>query len=205
MINMKNVLIFALGVAAGSLLTWKIVEEKYRQIANDEIESVREYYRNKNDEDLDNKAEFLGTEDSEEVYVTKSDVTELEKQLSDLGYSNEEVDDLINDPDVIIEPTDDGIEIWMEPSGDYIKPFVISPDEYGDDGYEMKSLTYYADFVLADNEDDEIISDPESIIGDGLKHFGEYESDAVHVRNKNNECDYEILKHEKTFSEIVGG
>lgn len=203
---MKNVLIFAFGAAAGSLLTWKLVEEKYRQIANDEIESVRKYYKDRIDRYLEDDAELLETDNTEEeVYVTKSDVTELEKQLSDLGYSSEEVDDLINDPDVIIEPTDEGIEIWMEPSGDYIKPFVISPDEYGDDGYEMKSLTYYADFVLADNEDDEIISDPESIIGDGLKHFGEYESDAVHVRNKNNECDYEILKHEKTFSEIVGG
>lgn len=202
---MKNVIFFMLGAAAGSLLTYKLVEEKYRQIANDEIESVREYYKNKNNEDLEYKAEFLGTDNPCEVYIKKSDVTELEKQLNDLGYSNEEVDDLINDPNVIIEPTDEGIEIWMEPNGDYIEPYIITPDEYGDDGYEMKSLTYYADFVLADNEDDEIISDPESIIGDALSHFGEYEDDAVHVRNKNNECDYEILKYEKTFSEVVGG
>lgn len=189
---MKNVMIFMLGAAAGSLLTWKIVEERYRQIANDEIESVREYYRNKNDETLEHKAEFLETDNSNKVFVNKTKITEEEKadykdKVEDLGYS------------------DDMSEAWMEPGSDYIEPVIITPEEYGDNDFEMKSLTYYADFVLADNDGDEIISDPESIIGNALNHFGEYETDAVHVRNFNDECDYEILKHEKTFSEIVGG
>lgn len=186
---MKSFIAFALGAATGSLLTWKLVEEKYRQLANEEIESVREHYRNKNKNKEEIKQIVVHhTGDNDNVTEWhKEDKAEYEKQVKDLGYSDEVQ------------------EVFMEPGVDYIEPFVIRPEEYGDNDYEMKSLAYYADFVLADNDDDEIISDPESIIGDGLNHFGEYEDDSVHVRNINNECDYEILKHEKTFSEINGG
>ena len=187
---MKSVIGFVLGAAAGSLLTWKLVEEKYRQIANDEIESVREHYINKNKENSEsNIPEHFEDEEiyADEIEITDVKKAEYEEKVKDLGYS------------------DDMSEAWIEPGSDYIAPVIISPEEYGDNDFEMKSLTYYADFVLADNDGDEIVSDPESIIGNALNHFGEYENDAVHVRNFNDECDYEILKHEKTFSEIVGG
>ena len=54
-------------------------------------------------------------------------------------------------------------------------------------------------------EDYSIISDYETLIGDALSHFGEYEDDSVYVRNEDTECDYEILKHDKTFDEIYEG
>ena len=188
---MNKVIIFLLGATAGSLLTWKIVEERYRQIANEEIESVREYYKNKNDDKEEVKpitVHHTGyNHDVVETNKSENEVNDYEDMVSELGYS------------------DDMNEAWMEPGTDYIAPVIIRPEEYGDNDFEMKSLTYYADFVLADNDGDDIISDPESIIGDALKHFGEYEDDSVHVRNFNDECDYEILKHEKTFSEMVGG
>ena len=51
------------------------------------------------------------------------------------------------------------------------------------DDYDTISLTYYSDNVLAD-EDNEIIEDVEGVVGeDSLNHFGEYEDDAVYVRN----------------------
>ena len=44
---MNKLLMFTLGAAAGSLLTWKIVEGKYKKIADEEIESVKEHYKNR--------------------------------------------------------------------------------------------------------------------------------------------------------------
>lgn len=70
------------------------------------------------------------------------------------------------------------------------------------DGYERISLTYYADGVLAD-EDNEPVDDIEEIVGDGLEHFGEYEEDSVFVRNDAKKCDYEILRDLRTFAEVV--
>ena len=86
-----------------------------------------------------------------------------------------------------------------------VKPYVISPDEYGcAEGYDMIDLTYYADGVLAD-ETDEIVEDVEGTIGtDSLRRFGEYEHDAVHVRNDVRRIDYEILRVKDTYEATVG-
>ena len=83
-------------------------------------------------------------------------------------------------------------------------PYVIPPEQFGDDEeYEQISLTYYADGVLAD-ENDEVIEDVEDAVGiDSLNHFGEYEDDSVFVRNDARKCDYEILLDQRTYSEVV--
>lgn len=84
------------------------------------------------------------------------------------------------------------------------KPYVISPEEFGEfEEYEKISLTYYADEVLAD-ENDEEVDDVEEIVGKGsLNHFGEYEDDSVFVRNDRLKCDYEILLDQRNYSDVV--
>lgn len=179
---MNKVFIFTLGAAAGSLLTWKIVEQKYKQIADEEIESIKEHYKRKteNNESIVTSGYYSDTN-------TNSEVNDYKEQVVDLGYSDE-----------------DDYTVEVETGDDLVEPFVISPNDFGEvPGYNTESWTCYADNILT-NEIGEIVSEPENIIGDALLHFGEYEEDSVYVRNDNNECDYEILKHEKTFDEING-
>ena len=45
--TLNKVFIFAAGAIIGSVVTWKIVKTKYEQIANEEIESVKERFRNR--------------------------------------------------------------------------------------------------------------------------------------------------------------
>lgn len=80
------------------------------------------------------------------------------------------------------------------------KPYVIPPEHFGEmDDYEKISLTYYADGILT-NENDEPIEDIESTVGtDSLNHFGEYEDDSVFVRNDVLGCDYEILLDQRRY------
>lgn len=203
---MNKVFIFALGVATGSLVTWKIVEEKYKKISNEEIASVVKQFEKRYDELNSNKKrtpEDLYAEKCMENPYTKEDVSldtdnnELDKyknQVNILGYSAKEDEE---------EEVDDTI-VELEPTEEHVAPYVISPEEYGETGNETVSLMYYSDNVLAD-DDDEIVPNPESIIGKALEHFGEYEDDCVHVRNESLECDYEILKSEKTFDEVYKG
>lgn len=181
---MNKVLIFMLGAAVGSLVTWKLVEEKYKRIADAEIESVREVYKKREDE--------LGE-------LVKNHVERKENKVVERtsGYA-ERLDEL--NYNTTVSDYDEDCVIKVDNGPDYIKPYVISPDEFGED-YTMVSLMYYADGTLAD-DDDEIISDHENVIGDALEHFGEYEDECVHVRNDNNKIDYEILLSEKTFSEV---
>lgn len=181
----SNIISFVLGATIGSLVTWKLIDKKYKKIADEEIEDVVEYYKNKYEEEV----EDVISEEKAEMYVENMPYDEYKKQVEELEYvSNEEEEGVIM--------VNQSSEIKA-----YMKPYVITPEEYGEFGNETKSLTYYSDFVLADDEG-EIIIDPEAVVGDALEHFGDYEDDAVHVRDENIECDYEILKDERAFSEV---
>ena len=84
--------------------------------------------------------------------------------------------------------------------------YVISPEQFGEnEDYDQISLTYYADQVLAD-ENDEMIEDVEEMVGfESLSHFGEYEDDSVFVRNDDRKCDYEILMDQRLYSDVTKG
>lgn len=83
----------------------------------------------------------------------------------------------------------------------------ISPDEFGEiDGYDTRTLTYYADGVLTDS-DNSIIEDPSELVGDNWKdEFDKFEVDAAYIRNDYIGEDFEILKDLNKYSDLyVGG
>lgn len=84
-------------------------------------------------------------------------------------------------------------------------PYLITPEEFGEnEEYETIELNYYADGVLADDNDD-VIDDISETIGDeALNHFGDHEDDAVFVRNETRKVDFEIVLDKRTYSEVVG-
>ena len=179
-----NFMIFVLGAAVGSVVTWKYVEKKYERIAQDEINSVKEVFSKR-------VAEF--TEDTEEVQIKadhakeKPNIIEYAARLRKQGYTNYS-----------------DIEVKEEEPMSVDKPYVIAPEEFGElDDYDTISLTYYADQILAD-DNDEIIEDIEDVVGfDSLNSFGEYEDDSVFVRNDRLKCDYEILLDQRKYSDVV--
>ena len=187
--------IFVIGAAIGSVVTWKALDLKYQTLAQDEIDSVKESF-NRWKKEL-SLAQELATKAKE-----KTDVSEYATKLTDMGYrtdyfkanidaerreESEEKDVLDSD---ILEP-EHGI-------------FVIPPDEFGEiDDYDTTSLFYYADGFLAD-EDNDLVIDLENTIGeDALDHFGEWEDDSVFVRNDILKIYYEILKDQRFFEEII--
>ena len=80
--------------------------------------------------------------------------------------------------------------------------YVIEPMEFGElDDYSTFELTYYADDILED-EDYTIVTDVEDLLGpDALNSFGEYEDDAVFVRNDYLHADFQILRDYRTYEE----
>ena len=198
---MNKIFIFCLGAAAGSLLTWKLIEKKYKDLADEEIQSVIDKFNERAEiEGRINKVEtFKEHIENPSVEVVKQGETvDKYKRFSEkLGYDLE----ISKEDNVIVSEDKDG-SIYIEPGKDYIAPYVISPDEFGETQYyDSKSWTLYADSIITD-EEGSIVDEPESYIGDGLEHFGEFEDDSVHIRNENLECDYEIIKVEATYEEI---
>ncbi len=183
-----NFMMFVLGVAVGSVVTWRYVEKKYEQIAQDEIDSVKEVFSKREAEFTENTEARIKADNAKE----KLSVIEYAAHLREQGYTN--YSDL----------ADEKPEEVKEDPMTVDKPYVIAPEEFGDlDDYETISLTYYADQILAD-DNDVIVDDVEDIVGfDSLNSFGEYEYDSVFVRNDRLKCDYEILLDQRKYSSVI--
>ena len=188
MSKITGLFIFVSGVAIGSVVTWKLLETKYERLIQEEIESVKEAYgrRYSGPQDLD--------EDAEEDVRTKADdakekpsIVEYASRLQKEGYIN--YSDISKKEETKPETTID-------------KPYVIPPETFGEfDDYACIGLTYYSDGVLTDDSNN-ILDNVEEVVGfESLDHFGEYEDDAVHVRNDRLKCDYEIIKSLDEYSD----
>ena len=167
------VLLFAIGAAIVAGVTWKLTKTKYKAIADEEIASVKKAYHTTNEVNISTPMPS-----KEVVKATKDYVNIVTKS----GYSGGEL------------KTD---------NEDYPGPYIISPDEFaGDYEFDTVDVTYFADGVLCD-ENNVPLEDIENTIGnDAVRHFGEYENDAVYVRNERLKCDYEILRDERKYADL---
>lgn len=185
--TLTNIVIFAAGAAIGSAVTWKILKDRYEQIAQEEIDSVKAAYsgRTQSDEPVEKEEDILEETDEEVNALTdiRKYATMIQKQgyvdYANTGKPAKEVDN-VN------------------------APFVIPPEEFGErDGYETISLIYFADGVLTD-DDYEIVEDVDNVVGrESLNHFGEYEDDSVFVRNDELTADYEILLDQRNYRDVI--
>ncbi len=182
--KLTSAAIFLIGAAVGSAATWQYFKKKYEQIAREEIDSVKEAFSKR-------KAEADNHADSRTIAAEareKPDVSDYIAKIQAQGYASYSAMNAKNRKE--------------EPSVTD-RPYVIAPEEFGEfEDYEKISLTWYADQVLAD-DDDEPVDEVEEVVGsDALTHFGEYEDDSVFVRNDRLRCDYEILLDTRAYSDI---
>jgi len=185
-------LMFVIGAAVGSVATWQIVKKKYEQIAQDEIDSVKEVFSNKKTNEADNADVRNKANQAKE----KPGVAEYAAMLNKQGYTNYSNKEA-NVKDASVKKEEGQVSMAAD------KPYVIEPEEFGEaDGYEQISLTYYADQVLAD-EDDDLVEDVENVVGfESLESFGKFEDDSVFVRNDRLKCDFEILLDQRNYSDV---
>lgn len=174
---------FAAGSAAGFITAHKLLKEKYEQLAQDEIDSVKAVFR---------KYETKESVDEPENQQAKADKTPSVSKTEKINYRR-------------YGESLKYIQKQAEPQVE-LKPHVISPAEFGEqDGYDEISLTYYADKTLTDDRNHPMADDEieETIGKDSLKHFGEYEPDSVFVRNDRLKADYEILMDQRTYAQVL--
>ena len=98
-------IIFIIGAAIGSAVTWKYAKTKYEQIAQEEIDSVKEVFA---------KREATEKENSENANRAKDklDVMEYSAKINNEGYMN--YSDINSEKNDTIK--------------DFKKPYVITPD-----------------------------------------------------------------------------
>lgn len=191
--KLTGFVIFIAGAAIGSSTTWYYTKKYYEKIAQEEIDDVKAKFSYKvpSEEPKEKKEDSQDQKAVADIAREKPSVAEYAKKLSKEGYTN--------------YSNSEGEKTKEKYFGDSeSKPYVISPDEFrSDEDYDVISLTYYADHILAD-ENDEIVEDVEDSVGfESLTHFGEYEDDSVFVRNDRLKVEYEILRDQRTYSEII--
>ena len=192
---LSKVLLFISGACVGSVVTWKLVEKKYQQIAQEEIDSVKEAlgYFNDSETEVEPKSKDEDDEDDEDDQFdrdTESAKEELANICKEQGYDYNGIS------------TKEGEEEMAEN-----KPYVIAPSEFDENGYKTKTLFYYNDDVVTDDRG-KVLSENsiEKLIGkESLTTFGQYESDSVFVRNDDLKTDYEILADERNYHEMFMG
>lgn len=208
MTKWSGFIIFVAGVAVGSAATWYYTKKKYEQIAQEEIDSVKATFSRKQCEEIGEQFREgfkKGIEETEEDLVSdirqmaekakeKPSVAEYAKKLSKEGYtnySNSETLETVSDEKHFGDPES--------------KSYVISPDEFNEseEDYDVISLSYYADHILAD-DNDQIVEDVEGVVGfESLSHFGEYEDDSVYIRNDRLKVYYEILLDQRRYTDVI--
>lgn len=187
---MNKAIIFLLGAGLGSGITWYFVREHYRKIADEEIASVVNRYKKEVDDVIKSGEEVRSS------FVKYEDLAKNYEKPSPMDYAARYASKETQE--------DETIEEHPEDDDEQREPYVISPEEFGEiDDYDQITLNYYADGYLVEG-DLGVIDDVEAVVGpDALDSFGEYEDDAVYVRNEQHKTDYEILLSEMNYHEEV--
>lgn len=167
----KNIIFAVTGVALGSIVTWKILDSKYKRIIKEEIDDVKQHYEAK----------------------AKASVEEPEEEKHEGRYPWGESSLDVNSE----EELDKYIDIVSSYNGkNKNEPYTISPDEYGLEDYTEISLLYYPEDDVLVTEDTLELADRHITVGeDLLKRFKNSEDlDVVYIRNDDRKIDYELLK-----------
>lgn len=181
---------FVAGAAVGVAASWRVLDTKYKKLADKEIASVKELFYSK---PVENNEEPDESEEEKFEQSPEEDFTEEEKkEYTNIAssYTNYATKSVVEE-----EPN---VEITDS------EPYVISPVELGDCDYDVIDLIYYEGDNTLTDEEDEIIDDVGDLIGwESLEHFGEYEDDSVCVRNDVRKVDYEVLLDVRKYSEVM--
>ena len=183
----RDLIIFVAGCAVGGVGASLYLKDVYRRYAQEEIDSVKEVYSNREKKQKEEKKIEHFEAIAEKQKAREEDMEEAKSIISESGYAIEHSD------------------IYQQvKEGKYMadRPYVIPPEEFGENPYyDAISLNYYADGILTDDTD-EPIEDIDGLIGeDALTHFGEYEDDSVFVRDDDAQVDYEILLDQRRYAD----
>lgn len=189
---------FVVGAAAGAASAFYYAKKHYERIAQEEIDSVKaEFAARKKRESIEHAKETEDDEKDPGVSETLDEEEEPSEEDEGQRYFNEYAQLL----------HDNGYAVWSKDINEDAKkdsPYVITPDEYGDIfDYDQIEYTYYADDILAD-ENNDVVTDWQRYMGeDALDHFGEYEEDSVYIRNDMLKTEYAVLLDERKYVDVM--
>lgn len=178
----KNILMFALGVTIGAVVTALYLNEKHQRFLENESDWCEKTAR-----EIKESVE-VGEEQETKVLVMNKD--RYKKIVT--NYSNAE--------EIPVKRQKEISEV----------PYIITFEQFCEDfdHHDKCTITYYqGDETLVD-EEEEIIADARGLIGEEtLERFGHGsdDPDVVYVRNEKMAIDYEVVRQENNYKDLVYG
>lgn len=204
----KTFLAFGVGLAVGIGTTYFYLKRKYEEKLSEQIQEVRKHYqeREKVEEEPDENPktiEEMGENWKKGMTNFANRFEEAEQRGKErIAYesiakryqASEKVDPAEQESPPEDEPEEEVFTISEEEMETY-------------DNFEDISLTYYAEDDILCDDQEQVIEDPEVVIGDALTKFGLKSGypDTVFVINKRVRAIFEVLMVEGSYQEIVLG
>lgn len=197
MLTGKEFAIWTFGLVVGAGACFLAVRKEAERAIQEEVDLVVEHYENKLKE-VEEQEDILENTDTREGSINQY------SKLVNLKY-----------PEINEEEKKEGdIDMRVtELRGEEHKsstPYVISFEEFFETNneYDKCSIGYYADDETLVDEVDDLVDDPNYIVGPvALSKFGylSQDPDIVYVRNDNLAIDYEIVREWISYQEKVLG
>ena len=223
-------LAFVAGLTIGSVVAGVIINRKYETLIQEELDSIDEWKkrmeREENAIDVEVETEEIFETDgsvlrydnpeTDRVDYTKPSIEELMDEKGYLvDYEGQEVDDEIDEDERAMHeymtqpPSED--QPFVDDTEDLmVSRYPISFKAFTEDKphYDKLTITYYEDDATLADDQDGIIPDIRATIGpDALQHFGwlSGSDDVVYIRNDDISVDFEVIRAEGSYDEIVMG
>lgn len=217
------------GAATGYVVAAKRLEAKYAQMAQDDINEMKQHYKLLYKEDVPKPTPTIINSQDTDLAEAAKVIIEKMKYEEAPDYDDTEVEVVVKDPEdspkTQAEWPFEGANVFdslskegaMDFDYEYEvtqrspdKPYVITQEEFmtNETSFQQTTVTYYeGDDVLAD-ENEQMINEIDRTVGkDNLYRFGAGSGDGkiVYVRNDKLELEIEIIEHTGKFSEEVLG
>lgn len=192
--SIQKIIFFVTGLAIGSIVTKKILEDKYNKLIDEQVEketaSIKEIF----DRDATKFEDMKKNLDQNQ----RENVSQLKEKINKYGYSSKTYE----------------YSYRAGPSGVDDAEVISHADSLDEafDNYERESLSYYSDGVLATTNGDEMITEQEADGTIGRNNFLNIrdlfamypdDSDTVYIRNDETQMIYEIFRDSRTYLEVT--
>lgn len=192
----KTFLAFGAGLAVGIGGSYFYLKQRYEEKLSEQIQEIRRHYQEKQERSK-------SKEEKDEKFASRFEEVE-ERGKDRIAYESiakryQGSDKNPVDPAEQESPPED------EPEEEI---FTVTEEEMETyDNFEDIDLTYYAEDDILCDDQEQVIEDPEAIIGDALTKFGVKSGypDTVYVINKRVRAIFEVLMVGGSYQEIVLG
>ena len=209
--NRKESLIFVSGLAIGSIVTWLALKNKYKEQAEEEIESAKEVYTNFNQQAIEKAAASRNKPDIS-IY-TEALKRSREQKEEPVAEEEVEEEEKIEDEDILEPEIEEKSELEEPNDENYIYEITMTDFSNSLNGHTKITITCFADHIFADEMYDrlnprEYLSSPLVLLGsnkivDPIEYIYSMPKDEICIRNYELKLDIDVVTVDRNSSDYI--